>query len=145
MLNKVTLIGRLGKDVELRQTQNGDSIANLSLATSKKWKDKKSGESQEKTEWHRIAMFGKLADIANNYLNKGSLVYIEGELQTRKWQDKDGNDKYSTEVVCAGFTGNMTMLDGPKKDIDRGGQNQPQGSDNQTVDTDPGVDDDVPF
>jgi len=138
MLNKVTLIGRLGRDVELRQTQSGDSVANLSLATSKKWKNKQ-GESQEKTEWHRVVMFGKLADIANSYLTKGSLVYIEGEIQTRSWE-KDGEKKYSTEIVCAGFTGNMTMLDGPKKDDDRGVQNQ-----TQNTDTDSGIDDNVPF
>jgi|TARA_R110002033_G_scaffold12556_2_gene38052 single-strand DNA-binding protein len=138
MLNKVTLIGRLGRDVELRQTQSGDSVANLSLATSKKWKNKQ-GESQEKTEWHRVVMFGKLADIANSYLTTGSLVYIEGEIQTRSWE-KDGEKKYSTEIVCAGFTGNMTMLDGPKKDDDRGVQNQ-----TQNTDTDSGIDDNVPF
>ena len=138
MLNKVTLIGRLGRDVELRQTQSGDSVANLSLATSKKWKNKQ-GESQEKTEWHRVVMFGKLADIANSYLTTGSLVYIEGEIQTRSWE-KDGEKKYSTEIVCAGFTGNMTMLDGPKKDDDRGVHNQ-----TQNTDTDSGIDDNVPF
>ena len=138
MLNKVTLIGRLGRDVELRQTQSGDSVANLSLATSKKWKNKQ-GESQEKTEWHRVVMFGKLADIANSYLTTGSLVYIEGEIQTRSWE-KDGEKKYSTEIVCAGFTGNMTMLDGPKKDDDRGVQNQ-----TQNTDTDSGIDDNIPF
>ena len=138
MLNKVTLIGRLGRDVELRQTQSGDSVANLSLTTSKKWKNKQ-GESQEKTEWHRVVMFGKLADIANSYLTTGSLVYIEGEIQTRSWE-KDGEKKYSTEIVCAGFTGNMTMLDGPKKDDDRGVQNQ-----TQNTDTDSGIDDNVPF
>tara|TARA_R110002110_G_scaffold281521_2_gene496066 strand:- start:8 stop:424 length:417 start_codon:yes stop_codon:yes gene_type:complete len=138
MLNKVTLIGRLGRDVELRQTQSGDSVANLSLATSKKWKNKQ-GESQEKTEWHRVVMFGKLADIANSYLTTGSLVYIEGEIQTRSWE-KDGEKKYSTEIVCAGFTGNMTMLDGPKKDDDRGVQNQ-----TQKTDTDSGIDDNIPF
>jgi single-strand DNA-binding protein len=141
MLNKATLIGRLGRDVELRQTQKGDSVANLSLATSKKWKNK-AGESQEKTEWHRVVMFGKLADIANNYLSKGSLVYIEGEIQTRKWEDNDGITKYSTEIVVAGFGGTMTMLDGPKKNDDK---NTGTGDGYDTNEMSGTHNDDIPF
>jgi len=98
-LNKTMLIGRLGADPEIRHTQNGDPVANLSLATSEKWKDK-SGESNEKTEWHRIVAFGKLAELCRDYLSKGRQVYVEGKLQTRKWEDKDGNDRYTTEVVA---------------------------------------------
>ena len=98
-INKVMLIGNLGKDPEIRYMPSGDAIANLTLATTENWKDK-AGEKQEKTEWHRISMFGRLAEIAGEYLKKGSSVYIEGKLQTRKWQDKDGNDRYTTEIVA---------------------------------------------
>ena len=98
-LNKVILIGNLGADPEVRSTSNGSRVATLSLATSRQWKDK-AGEKQEKTEWHRVAFFGKLAEIAGEYLKKGSQVYVEGRLQTRKWQDKDGADKYTTEIVA---------------------------------------------
>ena len=98
-INKVMLIGNLGKDPEIRYMPSGDAIANLTLATTENWKDK-AGEKQEKTEWHRVSMFGRLAEIAGEYLKKGSSVYIEGKLQTRKWQDKDGIEKYSTEVVA---------------------------------------------
>ena len=98
-INKVMLIGNLGKDPEIRYMPSGDAIANLTLATTENWKDK-SGEKQEKTEWHRISMFGRLAEIAGEYLKKGSSVYIEGKLQTRKWQDKEGNDRYTTEIVA---------------------------------------------
>ena len=98
-INKVMLIGNLGKDPEIRYMPSGDAIANLTLATTENWKDK-AGEKQEKTEWHRISMFGRLAEIAGEYLKKGSSVYIEGKLQTRKWQDKEGNDRYTTEIVA---------------------------------------------
>jgi len=111
-VNKVILIGNLGKDPEVRTMQNGNKVANLSLATSESWKDKATGERKEKTEWHRVVIFGNLADIAERYLKKGSKVYVSGSLQTRKWQDKDGQDKYSTEVVLQGFGGELTMLDG---------------------------------
>jgi single-strand DNA-binding protein len=111
-VNKVILIGNLGKDPEVRTMQNGNKVANLSLATSESWKDKATGERKEKTEWHRVVIFGNLADIAERYLKKGSKVYVSGSLQTRKWQDKDGNDKYSTEVVLQGYGGELTMLDG---------------------------------
>ena len=110
-VNKVILIGNLGNDPEVRFTQGGDAVANLSLATHESWRDRTSGEMQERTEWHRIVMFGKLADIAQQYLRKGSKVYIEGRLQTRKWQDQQGMDRYTTEVVVDGFSGQMQMLD----------------------------------
>ncbi len=111
-VNKVILIGNLGKDPEVRTMQNGNKVANLSIATSENWKDKATGERKEKTEWHRVVIFGNLADIAEKYLKKGSKVYVSGALQTRKWQDKDGQDKYSTEVVLQGYGGELTMLDG---------------------------------
>ena len=99
-VNKVILVGNLGKDPEVRYMPNGNAVANITLATSESWKDKTSGEQQEKTEWHRIVMFRRLGEIAGEYLKKGSQVYIEGKLQTRKWQDKDGNDRYTTEIVA---------------------------------------------
>jgi single-strand DNA-binding protein len=98
-VNKVILIGNLGRDPEVRYMPDGGAITNVSIATTENWKDK-NGEKQEKTEWHRVAFFGKLAEIAGEYLKKGSQVYVEGRLQTRKWQDKDGNDKYTTEIVA---------------------------------------------
>jgi len=114
-LNKVTLIGRLGKDPEVRSFQNGGKVVNFSLATSERWKDKE-GNQKEKTEWHNVAVFNEhLADIAERYLRKGSLVYLEGQLQTRKWQDQSGNDRYSTEVVLPAYRGEIKMI-GPKGD-----------------------------
>lgn len=111
-VNKVILIGNLGRDPEVRTMQNGGKVANLSIATSDTWRDKATGERKEKTEWHRVVIFGNLAEIAEKYLKKGSKVYVCGSLQTRKWQDKDGQDRYSTEVVIQGFGGELTMLDG---------------------------------
>ncbi|WP_322989604.1 single-stranded DNA-binding protein [Hoeflea sp.] len=112
-VNKVILIGNLGADPEIRRTQDGRPIANLSIATSESWRDKNTGERREKTEWHRVVIFNEgLCKIAESYLKKGSKVYIEGQLQTRKWTDQSGQDKYSTEVVLQGFNGNLTMLDG---------------------------------
>ena len=111
-VNKVILIGNLGRDPEVRTMQNGGKVANLNLATSESWKDKATGERKEKTEWHRVVVFGQLADIAERYLKKGSKVYICGSLQTRKWTDKDGAEKYTTEVVLQGFNSELTMLDG---------------------------------
>ena len=111
-VNKVILIGNLGKDPEIRRTQDGRPIANLSVATSESWRDKTTGERKEKTEWHRVVIFNEgLCKIAEQYLKKGSKVYLEGSLQTRKWTDKDGHDKYSTEVVLQGFNSQLTMLD----------------------------------
>lgn len=112
-VNKVILIGNLGADPDIKRTQDGRPIANLSVATSESWRDKNTGERREKTEWHRVVIFNEgLCKVAENYLKKGSKVYIEGQLQTRKWQDQSGQDKYSTEVVLQGFNGNLTMLDG---------------------------------
>ena len=111
-VNKVILIGNLGKDPEIRRTQDGRPIANLSVATSESWRDKTTGERKEKTEWHRVVVFNEgLCKIIEQYLKKGSKVYLEGALQTRKWTDKDGHDKYSTEVVLQGFNSQLTMLD----------------------------------
>ncbi len=112
-VNKVILIGNLGKDPEIRRTQDGRPIANLSLATSESWRDKATGERKEKTEWHRIVIFSEpLCRVVEQYLKKGSKIYVEGALQTRKWQDQSGQDKYSTEVVLQGFNSVLTMLDG---------------------------------
>ncbi len=112
-VNKVILIGNLGKDPEIRRTQDGRPIANLRIATSDTWRDKATGERREKTEWHSVVIFNEnLCKIAEQYLKKGSKVFIEGSLQTRKWQGQDGQDRYSTEVVLQGFNGNLTMLDG---------------------------------
>jgi len=105
-VNKVMLIGNLGNDPDTRYTANGGAVTNLSLATTESWKDKNTGEKQEKTEWHRVVLFGKLGEIAGEYLGKGSKVYIEGKLQTRKWQGKDGQDRYTTEIVAS----DMQML-----------------------------------
>jgi single-strand DNA-binding protein len=112
-VNKVILVGNLGKDPEVRRMTSGEPVVNLSLATSESWKDKSSGERKEKTEWHRVVIFNKnLAEVAEKYLRKGSKVYVEGSLQTRKWTDKDGAEKYSTEIVLQNFRGELTMLDG---------------------------------
>lgn len=112
-VNKVILIGNLGRDPEVRSFQNGGKVCNLRIATSETWKDRNTGERREKTEWHSVAIFQEgLVRIAEQYLKKGSKVYIEGQLQTRKWQDQSGNDRYSTEVVLQGFGGTLTMLDG---------------------------------
>jgi single-strand DNA-binding protein len=112
-VNKVILVGNLGKDPEIRRTQDGRPIANLSVATSETWRDKATGERKEKTEWHRVVIFNEgLCRVAEQYLKKGAKVYLEGSLQTRKWQDQSGQDKYSTEVVLQGFNSVLTMLDG---------------------------------
>ena len=100
-VNKVILVGNLGRDPEVRYSPNGQAVANVTIATSDSWKDKTSGEKQERTEWHRVVFFGRLAEIAGEYLKKGAQIYVEGRLQTRKWQDKDGNDRYTTEIVAA--------------------------------------------
>jgi single-strand DNA-binding protein len=111
-VNKVILIGNLGRDPEVRSFQNGGKVCNLRIATSETWKDRNTGERREKTEWHSVAIFNEgLVRIAEQYLKKGAKVYIEGQLQTRKWQDQSGADRYSTEVVLQGFTGTLTMLD----------------------------------
>lgn len=118
-VNKVILVGNVGKDPEVRRMTSGDPVVTLSLATSESWKDKSSGEKKEKTEWHRVVIFNKnLADVAEKYLRKGAKVYVEGQLQTRKWTDKDGAEKYSTEVVLQNFRGELTLLDGKKDGAD---------------------------
>jgi len=112
-VNKVILVGNLGKDPEIRRTQDGRPVANLSVATSESWRDKATGERKERTEWHRVVIFSEgLCKVAEQYLKKGAKVYIEGQLQTRKWTDQSGAEKYSTEVVLQGFNSNLTMLDG---------------------------------
>ncbi|MCI5045919.1 MAG: single-stranded DNA-binding protein [Aquisalinus sp.] len=112
-VNKVILVGNLGADPEVRQFQNGGSVCSLSLATSENWKDKNTGERREKTEWHRVSIFSEgLVRVASQYLKKGSKVYLEGQLETRKWQDQNGQDRYTTEVVLRGYNSNLTMLDG---------------------------------
>ena len=112
-VNKVILVGNLGRDPEVRSTQSGDKIVNMSVATSESWKDRMSGERRERTEWHRVVIFNtNLADVAERFLRKGSKVYLEGQLQTRKWQDQSGQERYTTEVVIPRFRGELTMLDG---------------------------------
>lgn len=122
-VNKVILIGNIGKDPETRYSAGGGAITNLTLATSESWKDKQSGEMQERTEWHRVSMFGRLAEIAAEYLKKGSKVYIEGSLRTRKWQDQSGADRYTTEIVAS----EMQMLDGRGADSGGFGGERSQG------------------
>lgn len=121
-VNKVILVGNLGRDPEIRNTQDGREIANITVATSESWKDKNSGERKEKTEWHRVVIFNEgLVKVTKNYLKKGAKVYIEGALQTRKWTDKDGQEKYSTEVVLQGFGSTLTMLDSRRDGGSEGG------------------------
>lgn len=121
-VNKVILVGNLGRDPEIRRMNNGDPVVNLSVATSENWRDKSSGERREKTEWHRVVIFNdNLAKVAENYLKKGSKVYVEGQLQTRKWTDQNGQEKYSTEVVLQRFRGELTMLDGRNEGGSGGG------------------------
>jgi len=121
-INKVILIGNLGQKPEMRYTQTNTAVATLGLATSESWKDKESGEMREKTEWHRVVFFGKLAEICEQYLDKGSQIYVEGKLQTRKWQDKEGNDKYTTEIQGL----SMNMLGGRQSSGDGGAYDQSQ-------------------
>jgi single-strand DNA-binding protein len=120
-VNKVILVGNLGKDPEIRRTQDGRPIANLRVATSESWRDKATGEKKEKTEWHSVVIFNEnLCKVVEQYLRKGSKVYIEGQLQTRKWQGQDGQDRYTTEVVLQGFGGQLTMLDGARSSAGAG-------------------------
>ncbi|CAK6616224.1 single-stranded DNA-binding protein [Providencia stuartii] len=146
-VNKVILIGHLGQDPEIRYMPAGGAVANLTLATSESWRDKQSGEMREKTEWHRVCIFGKLAEVAGEYLKKGSQVYIEGSLQTRKWQDQSGQDRYTTEVVV-NIGGSMQMLGG---NSNQAGIQQParqsQQSQQQSPQNEPPMDwdDNIPF
>jgi single-strand DNA-binding protein len=137
-VNKAIIVGTLGKDPEMRYMPSGSAVANLSVATSEQWKDKQSGEKQERTEWHRVAIFGKLAEIAGEYLRKGSQVYLEGKIQTRKWQDKEGKDRYSTEIVAD----TMQMLGGKRSDRSQQSSGETSGTDAPP----PGdFDDEIPF
>ena len=161
-INKVILVGNLGADPEVRSLNSGDKVCNLSIATSESWKDKQSGERREKTEWHRVVIFNdNLVRVCENYLKKGSKVYIEGALQTRKWTDRDGNDKYTTEIVLQRYRGELAMLDsrnggqggggGGGYNQDRGGYNQNQGGGSRSASAQEGpaqdfdLDDDIPF
>lgn len=152
-VNKVILIGNLGQDPETRSFQNGGKVCNLRLATSESWKDKNTGERKERTEWHTVAIFGEgLVGVAERYLRKGSKVYVEGQLETRKWQDQGGNDRYSTEVVLRGPGAVLTMLDGPPSGQrnDSGAAGQRGDAGNRAADARRGgfaddLDDDIPF
>lgn len=155
-VNKVILIGNLGGDPDVKTMQSGDKVVNLSVATSESWKDKTSGERQERTQWHRVVIWAQgIADVAEKYLRKGAKVYIEGQLETRKWTDKDGVERYSTEVVIRPYRGEMTML-GSKRDSagssgDDGYYNQDPGPAGGGASTPPGdfgtidYDDEIPF
>ena len=148
-VNKVILIGNLGKDPELKFLQSGQPVANFPIATSEKWKDKSTGETKEQTEWHNIIMFGKLAEIAGQYLKKGSSVFVEGRLQTRKWQDKNGQDRYTTEIIA----NEMKMLGGRGDQSGSQPAQQPRSQSNQDArnkaafgaQSPAGFDDDIPF
>src|ERR1700739_2179276 len=149
-VNKVILVGNLGKDPEGRRMQSGAPVVNLSLAPSETWRDKASGERKEKTEWHRVVIFNKnLAEVAEKYLRKGAKVYVEGSLQTRKWTDKDGQDKYSTEIVLQNFRGELTMLD--SKAESGSAMTHQGGGGNSMGSSEPGnfdrseLDDEIPF
>ena len=143
-VNKVILVGNLGKDPEVRRMTSGEPVVNLSIATSESWRDKASGERKEKTEWHRVVIFNKnLAEVAEKYLRKGSKVYVEGQLQTRKWTDKDGAEKYSTEVVLQNFRGELTMLDG-RNGGEGGGGGRGAGESPASFQRDE-MDDEIPF
>ena len=150
-VNKVILVGNLGRDPETRQTQDGRPIVNMSVATSENWKDRQTGERRERTEWHRVVIFNeRLAEFAQNYLQKGRKVYVEGQLQTRKWTDQSGQEKYTTEVVLGRFRGELTMLDS-RADGGGGGRDyggEPAGAPAAARDSGPSssdMDDDIPF
>lgn len=143
-VNKCILIGNLGQDPEIRYMPNGGAVANITLATSESWRDKQSGEMREKTEWHRVCIFGKLAEIAGEYLKKGSQVYIEGSLQTRKWQDQSGQDRYTTEVVV-NVGGSMQMLGGNNQAGSQNPQQRQSQQQAQNYNEPPPLDDEPPF
>ena len=154
-VNKVILLGNLGKDPDIRSMQSGSKMASFSMATSKRWKDKNTQEQRDKTSWHNIVVFGDgLVDIVEKYVKKGSKIYVEGELQTRKWQDSDGNDRYTTEVVLQGYNSNLTLLDSrnSNNNNDISSDQSPQISDtndskeNHSSNTDSSTnEDDIPF
>jgi len=146
-VNKVILVGNLGRDPEIRSTQSGQKVANLSVATSEQWRDKQSGERRERTEWHRVVIFNEnLCDVVEKYLRKGMKVYVEGQLQTRKWQDQSGQDRYTTEIVLQRFRGDLQMLDragdgGAGGGYESGGGDELAGGGSRGGD----LDDDIPF
>lgn len=141
-LNKVQLIGNLGRDPEIRYTNSNQAIANLTLATTESWNSKDGGR-QDKTEWHRVVVFGKLAEVVEKYLKKGAKVYFEGKLQTRQWTDKDGQERYTTEIVVDGFNGQMVMLDGKNDNASSNGKEANREMSHTS--TEPDFDDDIPF
>ncbi|MGZ8996663.1 MAG: single-stranded DNA-binding protein [Rhodospirillales bacterium] len=150
-VNKVILVGNLGRDPEVRQMQDGTKIVHLSVATSERWKDRQSGEPREKTEWHRVVIFNeRLADVAERFLRKGAKVYVEGALQTRKWTSNDGQERYTTEVVLQRFRGELTMLDGRSEGGgafaggDAYGQTEPRGGSPSSLPAGD-LDDEIPF
>ena len=143
-VNKVILVGRLGNDPDVKAMQNGDKVVLFSLATSDRWKDKMSGEQKERTEWHRVVIYNEaIGRIAEQYLKKGSKVFLEGQLQTRKWEDKDGIEKYTTEVVLQNFNGNLTMLGGRNDNSSSDFGNDSISSESTSISSD--MDDDIPF
>jgi len=152
-VNKVILVGNLGRDPEIRSMQDGGRVANLSLATSETWRDKTSGERRERTEWHRVVIFNEhLLGVAEKYLHKGSKIYLEGQLQTRKWTDQQGQERYSTEVVLQRFRGELTMLDsrgGGREEGESAGYGDEQGGGGVSAGAPPSsggaLDDDIPF
>ena len=151
-INKVILVGNLGQDPEIRYMPNGSAVANFSVATSESWKDKQTGENRDRTEWHRVVVFGKLAEITGEYVKKGTQVYLEGQLQTRKWQDQTGNDRYTTEVVVNPIGGTLQIL-GSRSDDSNQQQSQPNKQQSTIVPPPPSppslpethFDDDIPF
>ncbi len=146
-INKVILVGNLGRDPEVRQTQDGRPIVQLSIATSENWRDKSSGERRERTEWHRVVIFNEnLCKVAQDYLTKGRKIYIEGQLQTRKWQDQSGQDKYTTEVVLGNFRGELQILDSRGGQGDTGGGGQERMDDGgRSASIGDDIDDEIPF
>ena len=148
-INKVILVGNLGAKPEVKYASNGNAISNLSVATSESWTDKSTGQKQERTEWHRVSLFGKLAEIAGQYLDKGSKVYVEGKLQTRKYTDKEGVERWTTDIVVSGFNGTLQMLDRR----DDSSSSAPSEDTNEKVQTEPSItpvskdefEDDIPF
>ena len=151
-VNRVILVGNLGQDPEIRYMPNGSAVANFSIATSESWKDKQTGENRDRTEWHRVVVFGKLAEITGEYVKKGTQVYLEGQLQTRKWQDQTGNDRYTTEVVVNPIGGTLQIL-GSRSDDSNQQQSQPNKQQSTIVPPPPSppslpameFDDDIPF
>jgi single-strand DNA-binding protein len=145
-VNKVILVGNLGKDPEIRFMQDGGKVASFSIATSESWKDKVTGERKERTEWHRISIMNdKLAEIAERFLKKGSKVYVEGQLQTRKWTDQSGQERYTTEIILSRFKGELTLLDSRSSGGVDDSYSTPDHADQPKLDSHPILDDDVPF